>query len=119
MAKKSSVGRRGFLKSAAASAAALATTTPLVEAQVAAGSTPKGAPAPTQALCSTAKQATCGHPRWCVRLRGPGPILMVLETVPQISASNELAWPPIRDRSPEGLQESIPINYGNPPDVEA
>src|ERR1700694_4555263 len=51
--QKTSVGRRGFLKNAAAGAAALATTTPLVEAQVqnnGTGAAPaRGVPAPTQA----------------------------------------------------------------------
>lgn len=49
--QKPPVGRRGFLKNAAAGAAALVTTTPLVEAQAQqTGSTPApGLPAPTQA----------------------------------------------------------------------
>jgi len=53
MAKKNSLGRRGFLKGAAASAAALATTSPLAEAQQRAGTQAANgtgsAPAPTQA----------------------------------------------------------------------
>src|ERR1700761_2990389 len=53
--KKTSIGRRGFLKNAAAGAAALAGTTPLVEAQVENAQPPRVAgpaatvPPPTQA----------------------------------------------------------------------
>ncbi len=113
MAKKSSVGRRGFLKSAAASAAALATTTPLVEAQVAAGSTaPKGAPAPTQALLD--RETGNVRPPAVVRtITRPGSDLMV-QTVRDLGIEYVAANP---GSSFEGLQESF-INYGNPPNVK-
>ncbi len=112
MAKKSSVGRRGFLKSAAASAAALATTTPLMEAQVAAGSTPpKGAPAPTQALLD--RETGNVRPPAVVRtITRPGSDLMV-QTVRDLGIEYVAANP---GSSFEGLQESF-INYGNPPNV--
>jgi acetolactate synthase I/II/III large subunit len=110
MAKKSSVGRRGFLKSAAASAAALATTAPLMEAQVAAGSTtPKGAPAPTQALLD--RETGNVRPPAVVRtITRPGSDLMV-QTVRDLGIEYVAANP---GSSFEGLQESF-INYGNPP----
>jgi thiamine pyrophosphate-dependent acetolactate synthase large subunit-like protein len=113
MAKKSSVGRRGFLKSAAASAAALAGTTPLIEAQVAnkpAGSTsPAGVPAPTQARID--RETGNIRPPAVVRtITRPGSDLMV-QTVRDLGIEYVAANP---GSSFEGLQESF-INYGNPP----
>jgi hypothetical protein len=117
MAKKSSVGRRGFLKSAAASAAALATTTPLVEAQVAANAATgsnaaTGAPAPTQARLD--REAGNVRPPAVVRaITRPGSDLMV-QTVRDLGIEYVAANP---GSSFEGLQESF-INYGNPPNVK-
>src|SRR5579863_2195122 len=122
--QKTSVGRRGFLKNAAAGAAgaaALVTTTPLVEAQAPgaqapgtqaqnrSGATPGVAPAPTQAQLD--RDAGNVRPPAVARLiTRPGSDLMV-ETVKRLGIEYVAANP---GSSFEGLQESF-INYGNPP----
>src|SRR5580704_9172700 len=80
--QKTSVGRRGFLKNAAAGAAgaaALVTTTPLVEAQSQSNGTSAAAaavPAPTQA--QLAREAGNVRPPAAVRtITRPGSDLMV------------------------------------------
>src|SRR5580698_7183556 len=113
---KSSVGRRGCLKSAAAGAAALATTSPLAEAQrpgngaVAAPAPPTGGlPAPTQEQLE--REAGNVRPPATVRLiTRPGSDLMV-QVVKDLGVEFVAANP---GSSFEGLQESF-INYGNPP----
>src|SRR5579862_164551 len=121
--QKTSVGRRGFLKNAAAGAAgaaALVTTTPLVEAQAPGaqapgtqaqnrnGATPGVAPAPTQAQLD--RDAGNVRPPAVARLiTRPGSDLMV-ETVKRLGIEYVAANP---GSSFEGLQESF-INYGNP-----
>ena len=101
--QKTSVGRRGFLKNAAAGAAgaaALVTTTPLVEAQ-AQGSAraswrpaQRGAPAPTQAQLD--REAGNVRPPAAARtITRPGSDLMV-QTIQATWGSN--TWPPTRDR---------------------
>ena len=116
---KNSVGRRGFLKSAAtgaaAEAAALVTTTPLVEAQVqnaAKGATPPGSvPAPTDAQLE--REAGNVRPPVAVRtITRPGSDLMV-QTIRDLGIEYAVANP---GSSFEGLQESF-INYGHPPNV--
>ncbi len=115
--KKTSVGRRGFLKNAAAGAAALVTTTPLVEAQAQStqaqnktGAAPAGvAPAPTQAQLD--RDAGNVRPPAVARLiTRPGSDPMV-QTVKELGIEFVAANP---GSSFEGLQESF-INYGNPP----
>jgi acetolactate synthase I/II/III large subunit len=119
MAKsKNSLGRRGFLKNAAAGAAgaaALVTTTPLVDAQTrsdATGATsPSNAPAPTPAQLD--REAGNIRPPVAVRtITRPGSDLMV-QTVRELGIEYAAANP---GSSFEGLQESF-INYGNPPNV--
>ena len=106
--KKISIGRRGFLKSAAAGAAAMATTTPLVEAQVENNAT-GGAPAPTPANLD--REAGNVRPPAAVRtITRPGSDLMV-QTLRDLGIEYVAANP---GSSFEGLQESF-INYGNPP----
>jgi acetolactate synthase-1/2/3 large subunit len=126
MAKsKSSVGRRGFLKNAAAGAAAgaaaLVITAPLVEAQTqgtqtksnGAGTTPAtGAPAPTEAQLF--REAGNIRPPVEVRkITRPGSDLMV-QTLRELGIEYAAANP---GSSFEGFQESV-INYGNPPNVK-
>src|ERR1700722_4696917 len=115
--QKTSVGRRGFLKNAAAGAAgaaALVTSTPLVEAQ--AGSertaTPAAtAPAPTDAQLE--RDAGNIRPPAAVRtITRPGSDLMV-QTVRELGIEFAAANP---GSSFEGFQESV-INYGHPPNV--
>jgi acetolactate synthase-1/2/3 large subunit len=110
--QKPPVGRRGFLKNAAAGAAALVTTTPLVEAQAqqgGAGSTPAGPPAPTQA--QIARESGDVRPPASVRkITRPGSDLMV-QAIRDLGIEYVAANP---GSSFEGLQESF-INYGNPP----
>jgi acetolactate synthase I/II/III large subunit len=120
--QKTSVGRRGFLKNAAAGAAgaaALVTTTPLVEAQAQGTQAQRdspglfspaaGAPAPTQAQLD--RDAGNVRPPAVARLiTRPGSDLMV-ETVKRLGIEYVAANP---GSSFEGLQESF-INYGNPP----
>src|SRR5579864_6040245 len=111
--QKTSIGRRSFLRNAAGGAAALATTTPLVEAQVqgnGAGSAPAaGVPAPTQAQID--REAGNVRPPVAVRkITRPGSDLMV-QTIRDLGIEYVAANP---GSSFEGLQESF-INYGNPP----
>jgi acetolactate synthase-1/2/3 large subunit len=112
--RKSSIGRRGFLKGAAAGAAALATTTPILEAQQAGGngSAPaNGVPAPTQAQLD--RDAGNVRPPAVARLiTRPGSDLMV-QVVKDLGIEFVAANP---GSSFEGLQESF-INYGNPPNT--
>ncbi len=115
---KNSVGRRGFLKSAAtgaAGAAALVTSTPLVEGQTkgnGTGAAPAGAvPAPTEAQLF--REAGNIQPPVAVRaITRPGSDLMV-QAVRDLGIEYAAANP---GSSFEGLQESF-INYGNPPNV--
>jgi acetolactate synthase I/II/III large subunit len=114
---KTSVGRRGFLKNAAAGAAgaaALVTSTPLVEAQTPANppkpASPAGAPAPTEAQLFR-EAGNIRPPAVEVRLiTRPGSDLMV-QVVRDLGIEYAAANP---GSSFEGLQESF-INYGNPP----
>lgn len=111
--KRMSIGRRGFLKGAAAGAAAIVTTTPLVDAQVqraGTGETPaSGPPAPTPAKID--REAGNVRPPAVVRaITRPGSDLMV-QTVRDLGIEYAAANP---GSSFEGLQESF-INYGNPP----
>ena len=114
--QKNGVGRRGFLKNAAAGAAgaaALATTPALVEAQApnagSATGSPTGAPAPTEAQLD--REAGNVRPPVAVRtITRPGSDLMV-QTLKDLGIEYVAANP---GSSFEGLQESF-INYGNPP----
>ena len=119
MAKsKTSVGRRGFLKNAAAGAAgaaALVTSTPLAEAQSQgsgrAAST-SNAPPPTQTQLDR-EAGNVRPPAVAARtITRPGSDLMV-QTVRDLGIEFAVANP---GSSFEGLQESF-INYGNPPNV--
>jgi acetolactate synthase I/II/III large subunit len=118
MAKsKSSVGRRGFLKStagAAAGAAALVTSTPAhgqSQSQGKPTAPANGAPAPTQAQLF--REAGNIQPPVEVRkITRPGSDLMV-QVVRDLGIEYAAANP---GSSFEGLQESF-INYGNPPNV--
>ncbi|HWF11752.1 MAG TPA: thiamine pyrophosphate-binding protein [Bryobacteraceae bacterium] len=111
--KKTSVGRRGFLKGAAASAAAGAAalvTSPLAEAQRADATPAGGAAAPTdQQLARDAGNVR--PPAVPARtITRPGSDLMV-QIVKDLGVEYAIANP---GSSFEGLQESV-INYGNPP----
>ena len=112
--QKTSVGRRGFLKSAAAGAAALVTTTPLAgssdQSTVPETLRPRaGVPAPTQAQLD--REAGNVRPPAAVRtITRPGSDLMV-QTIRDLGIEFVAANP---GSSFEGLQESF-INYGNPP----
>jgi acetolactate synthase I/II/III large subunit len=111
--KKLSIGRRGFLRSAAAGAAAVVTPVSLVEAQVqngAAGTaTTTTVPGPTQAKLD--REAGNIRPPATVRkITRPGSDLMV-QVVKDLGIEYVAANP---GSSFEGLQESF-INYGNPP----
>jgi len=114
--QKTSVGRRGFLKSAAGGAAALATaevTSPIAKAQrennAGGSTTAAGVPAPTQE--QLARDAGNVRPPAAVRLiTRPGSDLMV-QTVRDLGIEYAVANP---GSSFEGLQESF-VNYGNPP----
>jgi thiamine pyrophosphate-dependent acetolactate synthase large subunit-like protein len=115
MAKKRlSIGRRGFLKGAAAGAAAVVTPVSLVEAQERNTSTgsapaPGAPPAPTQARLE--REAGNIRPPVAVRsITRPGSDLMV-QVVRDLGIEYAAANP---GSSFEGLQESV-INYGNPP----
>ncbi|MGD0135763.1 MAG: thiamine pyrophosphate-dependent enzyme [Bryobacteraceae bacterium] len=117
--QNTSVGRRGFLKNAAASAAgaaALATSTPLAEAQSTgsgrdAASTPS-VPAPTQT--QLAREAGNIQPPVAVRsITRPASDLMV-QAIRDLGIEFAAANP---GSSFEGLQESF-INYGDPPNVK-
>ena len=111
--KKTSVGRRGFLKGAAAGAAALVTTTPAAIAQrqttESAAATGTGAPAPTPE--QLAREAGNVRPPAAARtITHPGSDAMV-QTIKDLGIEFVAANP---GSSFEGLQESL-INYGNPP----
>jgi thiamine pyrophosphate-dependent acetolactate synthase large subunit-like protein len=115
--KKTSVGRRGFLKNAAgaaAGAAALVTSTPLVEAQTqgsAREAAAGGVPAPTEKQL----EREAGNIRPPVEVRKitrPGSDLMV-QTLRDLGIEYAAANP---GSSFEGFQESV-INYGNPPNA--
>ena len=110
--QRTSIGRRGFLKNTAAGAAALVTTTPLVEAQESngAGAAPAvGVPAPTQTQLG--REAGNVRPPAAVRtITRPGSDLMV-QAIRDLGIEFVAANP---GSSFEGLQESF-INYGNPP----
>ena len=117
--QKTSVGRRGFLKNAAAGAAgaaALVTSTPLVDAQTPASrakqAAPAGAPAPTEAQLFR-EAGNIRPPAVEVRkITRPGSDLMV-QTLKELGIEYAAANP---GSSFEGFQESV-INYGNPPNV--
>jgi len=110
--KDGSLNRRGFLKGAAAgaaaSAASLVTDTPQAAAQGGA-STAAAVPAPTQE--QVARDAAAVRPPVSVRaVQRPGSDLMV-----QVLKDMELEYVAGNPGSSfEGLQESF-INYGNPP----
>ena len=117
--QKTSVGRRGFLKNAAASAAgaaALATSTAPAEAQSTgsgrdAASTPS-VPAPTEK--QLAREAGSIQPPVAVRsITRPASDLMV-QAIRDLGIEFAAANP---GSSFEGLQESF-INYGDPPNVK-
>ena len=115
---KTSVGRRGFLRNAAAGAAAGAAalvTPPLVNAQAqntgtgAPSQGTAGVPAPTQAQID--RETGNVRPPVAVRtITRPGSDLMV-QTIRELGIEYVAANP---GSSFEGLQESF-INYGNPP----
>jgi acetolactate synthase-1/2/3 large subunit len=111
--QKTSVGRRSFLKHAAGGAAALVTTTPVVEGQSQRNgneaASASGMPAPTAAQI----ERETGNVRPPVSVRKitrPGSDLMV-QTIRELGIEYAAANP---GSSFEGLQESF-INYGNPP----
>src|SRR5215469_4958373 len=112
--QKPSVGRRGFLKNAAAGTAALVSSSPFVAAQTQANRPqqdgPSGAPAPTHAQID--RDAGNVRPPASVQrtITRPGSDLMV-QTVKDLGIEYVAANP---GSSFEGLQESF-INYGNPP----
>src|SRR4051794_16064672 len=110
--RKTSVGRRGFLKGAAAGAAALASTAPVLEAQRENNSSAAqvaGVPGPSQD--QLARDAGNVRPPAVARLiTRPGSDLMV-QVVKDLGIEFVAANP---GSSFEGLQESF-INYGNPP----
>lgn len=111
--KKISVDRRGFLRNAAAGAAALTATTPVARAQrevPAPNAAPAGgAPAPTSA--QLARDAGDIRPPATARaVTRPGSDLMV-QVIRDLGIEFAAANP---GSTFEGLQESI-INFGNPP----
>ncbi len=107
---KKPVGRRGFLKGAAAGAAAIVSTTPHLEAQTGTATAPAtGLPAPTPAQID--RESGNVRPPVPVRtITRPGSDLMV-QAVRDLGIEYVAANP---GSSFEGLQESF-INYGNPP----
>src|SRR5215469_15983836 len=108
---KNSLGRRGFLKNAAAGAAALATTTPLVEAQAPNTGAVSSAGAPPPSPTQIDRDAGNVRPPAVTRaITRPGSDLMV-QTLRDLGVEYVAANP---GSSFEGLQESF-INYGNPP----
>lgn len=112
--EKAGVGRRGFLKNAAAGAAALATTTPLVEAQQS-GRGGAGAPPNVPAPTSQQLERESGNVRPPATARlivRPGSDLMV-QTIRELGIEFVAANP---GSSFEGFQESL-INYGDKPNV--
>ena len=113
---KTSVGRRGFLKNAAAGAAgaaALVTSTPLAEAQSGSGRAASTSNAPPPSQTQLDREAGNIRPPAVARtITRPGSDLMV-QTVRDLGIEFAVANP---GSSFEGLQESF-INYGNPPNV--
>jgi acetolactate synthase-1/2/3 large subunit len=113
---KTSVGRRGFLKNAAAGAAgaaALVTSTPLADAQSGSGRAASTSNAPPPSPTQLDREAGNIRPPVAVRtITRPGSDLMV-QTVRDLGIEFAVANP---GSSFEGLQESF-INYGNPPNV--
>ena len=111
MAKKSgSLNRRGFLKGAAAGAAASAASlVPTTPAEAQRGTAAAAVPAPTQEGLS--REAGAARPPATVRaVQRPGSDLMV-QVLKDMGLEYVAANP---GSSFEGLQESF-INYGNPP----
>jgi acetolactate synthase-1/2/3 large subunit len=119
--QKTSVGRRGFLKNAAAGAAGAAAlvSTPLVEGQSQNAPTQrngKGAPAAAPAPTEAQLFREAGNIRPPVEVRKitrPGSDLMV-QVLRDLGIEYAAANP---GSSFEGFQESV-INYGNPPNVK-
>ena len=114
--QKTAVGRRGFLKNAAAGAAgaaALVTSTPLVEAQTTGGARESNptAPAPTQAQLD--REAGNVQPPIAVRTITRAASDLMVQVTRDLGMEYAAANP---GSSFEGLQESF-INYGNPPNV--
>ena len=111
--KKISVGRRGFLKSAATGAAALVTSAPAVEAQAPRNRTTTAqtgsAPSPTESQIER-DAGNVRPPAVTRKITRAGSDLMV-QTVRDLGIEYAAANP---GSSFEGLQESF-INYGNPP----
>jgi acetolactate synthase I/II/III large subunit len=110
--RKISVGRRGFLKSAATGAAALVAT-PAVQGQTPtpAATTAQAGSAPSPTDAQLARDAGNVRPPAMTRtITRPGSDLMV-QTVRDLGIEYAAANP---GSSFEGLQESF-INYGNPP----
>jgi len=109
--KKTSVGRRGFLKGAAAGAAALVTNTPVAEAQRAGGGASPVAAAPAPTEDQLARDAGNVRPPATVRaITRPGSDLMV-----QLIRDLDIEYVAANPGSTfEGLQESF-INYGPTP----
>jgi thiamine pyrophosphate-dependent acetolactate synthase large subunit-like protein len=114
---KTSVGRRGFLKNAAAGAAgaaALVTSTPAVEAQTGSGrraASTSTVPAPTDAQIER-ESGNIRPPVEVRKITRPGSDLMV-QVLRDLGIEYAVANP---GSSFEGFQESV-INYGNPPNV--
>jgi acetolactate synthase I/II/III large subunit len=110
--QKTSFGRRSFLKNAAG-AAALASTTPVVEAQKpasgSAAASPSGVPAPSGAQLER-DAGNIRPPAVARKITRAGSDLMV-QTIRDLGVEYVAANP---GSSFEGLQESF-INYGNPP----
>src|ERR1700720_2091381 len=78
--KKHEAGRRGFLKGAAAGAAALVAKTPVVEAQQ--PTPPRGPGAPNDAaLAADNGAARVGQPKWIVEHPGGDHMVDVLRTL--------------------------------------
>jgi acetolactate synthase-1/2/3 large subunit len=102
---KNSVGRRGFLKGAAAGAAAFAATPELSSAQEA-GSAPRGASAPSGA--QVAREAGAVRPAPTPVIEHPGSDFMV-DVLKSLNLEYLAANP---GSTFESLHESI-INYGN------
>src|SRR5687767_14440209 len=120
--RKTSLNRRGFLKGAAvgaaASATALVTTTPNVEAQNAAaapagqrGAATAAAPAPTQQ--QLARDAGNARPPATVRAVNRAGSDLMVQVLKDMGVEFAAANP---ESTFEGLQESV-INYGNPRNV--
>lgn len=117
---KSSVNRRGFLKGAAAGAAAIVTSVEATEAQqagtgaatqrAAAPARAGGAPAPTQEQIARDAGNVTPPPVTARAITRPGSDLMT-QVLRDLQIEYVAANP---GSSFEGLQESL-INYGNPP----